>query len=75
MKDLDIDQIKRLAGIDSYSGLKPYDVLTDHQNSSEKKITEKRLNIKPGTNEWFDLWFSGQSRSMNMIPGFRGRRK
>ena len=33
---------------------------------------EKKMNIKPGTDEWFKLWFSRPFMTGN--KGFRGRK-
>ncbi|MFW6046489.1 MAG: hypothetical protein ACOCP4_01715 [Candidatus Woesearchaeota archaeon] len=67
-----IDEIKRLAGINEYTGYKKYE--TDTRTSSEKKLYEYENGIQPGTDEWFDLWFSNQIKLNNPI-GFRGRKR
>ena len=50
--DDELSEIKRLAGI----------AIGDSSNISitgtEKRELEKKHNIKPGTPEWFRLWFS-----------------
>ena len=59
----ELDQIRRLAGINEFKGYKPYDVgQLEGSNISitgnEKGQLMKQNNIKPGTPEWFKLWFS-----------------
>lgn len=57
----DLEQIKILAGVKKFRGLQEYHV-EDGSNISitgnEKRQLEKKHNIKPGTPEWFQLWFS-----------------
>ena len=59
----ELDQIRRLAGINEFKGYKPYDVgQLEGSNISitgnEKGQLMKKLDIQPGTPEWFKLWFS-----------------
>lgn len=55
----DIDDLKVLAGITNTRG-----GLTEYQGSNisvtgdEKGQLQKQHDIKPGTEEWFKLWFS-----------------
>ena len=53
----ELEQIKKLAGINEFKGFRPY-----KENISitgnEKGELMKKHNIKPGTPEWFQLWFS-----------------
>lgn len=55
-------ELKKLAGIDSLSLLKPYTQQEPQENISyagnEKSQYQKKHNIRPGTDEWFKLWFS-----------------
>jgi hypothetical protein len=57
----ELAQLKRLAGVSSYKGLTLYDI-NEGSNISvtgdEKGQLMKKHNIKPGTEEWFKLWFS-----------------
>lgn len=57
----ELDQLKLLAGVKKFQGLKEYRI-DDGSNISitgtEKRQLEKKHNIKPGTPEWFQLWFS-----------------
>lgn len=56
---MELSDLKRLAGINEFKGYRPYE---DGSNISitgmEKRELEKKHNIKPGTPEWFQLWFS-----------------
>jgi hypothetical protein len=59
----ELDRIRRLAGINEFKGYKPYDVgQLEGSNISitgnEKGQLMKKLDIQPGTPEWFKLWFA-----------------
>jgi hypothetical protein len=57
----ELDKIKQLAGIRPYTGLKEYSIDEGSNISitgNEKGELMKKHNIKPGTPEWFQLWFS-----------------
>lgn len=60
----DIERLKQLAGINKFKGYVNYspDTALDGSNCSltgtEKRQIERTQNIKPGTKEWFKLWFS-----------------
>jgi len=60
----EIDQLKHLAGINQFKGYvkySPVDVMSGINISvtgNEKSKLMKEHNIKPGTPEWFKLWFS-----------------
>ena len=57
----EIAQLKRLAGVNGYKGLQPYDINEGSNISvtgNEKGQLMKQHNIKSGTPEWFKLWFS-----------------
>jgi hypothetical protein len=54
----ELDQIKRLAGINEFKGYHAYDGSNISITGNEKQQLEKKHNIKPGTPEWFQLWFS-----------------
>jgi hypothetical protein len=57
----ELAQLKRLAGVNSYKGLQLYDINEGSNISitgNEKGQLMKQHNIKPGTSEWFKLWFS-----------------
>lgn len=54
---MNLDELKRLAGIDGSNS-----TINNGSNVSltgaEKRKLEREHNIKPGTPEWFQLWFS-----------------
>jgi hypothetical protein len=55
----EIEQLKKLAGINEFKGFKPYEVGSNISiTGNEKQKLEREHNIKPGTDEWFRLWFS-----------------
>jgi hypothetical protein len=54
----ELDQIKKLAGITEFRGLQPYGGSNISITGNEKGELMKKHNIKPGTDEWFKLWFS-----------------
>lgn len=61
---MDINELKRLAGINEFKGYVKYDPVDPHGGSNisltgnEKGELMKKHNIKPGTEEWFRLWFT-----------------
>jgi len=59
--DDDIKKLQLLAGINLSPLLQPYDpdVPSNEMTGTEKAIMQRENNIKPGTNEWFKLWFKG----------------
>ena len=60
----DIEQLKHLAGINQFKGYVKYDPVDPLGGSNisltgnEKAKLMKENNIRPGTPEWFKLWFS-----------------
>lgn len=54
----DINQLKKLAGINEFKGLLPYRGSNISITGNEKGELMKKHKIKPGTPEWFKLWFS-----------------
>lgn len=53
----DLDHLKKLAGINSYKN--SINIGSNISlTGSEKRKLERKHNIKPGTPEWFQLWFS-----------------
>ena len=53
---MNIEELKRLAGID-----KPHDASMGENLSyvgTAKSQYQKKHNIRPGTDEWFKLWFA-----------------
>jgi len=73
----EIEQIKRLAGINEFKGYTPYEGSNISVTGMEKRRIEKEKNIKPGDKEWFELWFNlpYMTGALNTKPGFRGRTK
>lgn len=69
---MDIDTLKKLAGVGEYSfqGLQTVENLSI--TGTEKRRLEKENNIKPGDPEWFKLWFAQPHMTGET---FRGRKK
>ena len=55
---MELSDLKRLAGITEFRDYQPYDGSNISITGNEKQKLEKEHNIKPGTPEWFQLWFS-----------------
>lgn len=61
---MELSELKRLAGINEFKGYVKYDSVNPNDGSNisitgnEKGELQKKHNIKPGTPEWFQLWFS-----------------
>jgi hypothetical protein len=65
MKIDEIYQLRRLAGLINRDGTSAIDPTVDSDNESnisivgsEKSAYQRKNNIRPGTEEWFRLWFS-----------------
>ena len=57
----ELEKIKLLAGVKKFQGLQEYSIEQGSNISltgNEKGELMKKHNIKPGTPEWFQLWFS-----------------
>lgn len=54
----ELTELKRLAGVTEFKGYTAYDGSNISITGNEKGELMKRLNIQPGTPEWFQLWFS-----------------
>lgn len=54
----DLKELQRLAGIDSKITVNAYEGSNVSITGMEKRRLERELGIKPGTKEWFRLWFS-----------------
>lgn len=54
----ELEQIKRLAGINEFKGWQVWEGSNISITGDEKSKLMKKHNIKPGTPEWFQLWFS-----------------
>ena len=54
----ELDEIKKLAGINEFKGYQPWQGSNISITGNEKQQLEKKHKIKPGTPAWFKLWFS-----------------
>lgn len=68
---MNLEDLKRLAGVNEFKGYTEYTLenISDAANANAKKMRDQ--DIKPGTDEWFKLWFS-QPKMQG--KGFRGRK-
>jgi len=71
---MNLDELRRLAGINEFKGYTPYEGSNISVTGTEKRRIEKEKGIEPGTDEWFQLWFS-RPYWTGQMPAFRGRRK
>ena len=71
---MDLDKLRKLAGINEFKGLTPYEGSNISVTGTEKREIERERNIKPGDAEWFELWFS-RPYWLDMPQKFRGRNK
>lgn len=55
---MNLDELKKLAGINEFQRYQAYQGSNISITGTEKRELEKSHNIKPGTPEWFRLWFS-----------------
>jgi hypothetical protein len=70
---MDIERLKKLAGINEFKGYTPYEGSNISITGTEKRQIEKDKNIKPGDKEWFELWFS-RPYWLGFPQKFRGRK-
>ena len=71
---MDIDTLKRLAGINEFKGYTEYKIGENPSlTAAELKKKEKKMGLKPGDADWFKLWFS--KPYMTGPVKFRGRKK
>ena len=71
---MDIATLKKLAGINEFTGYTEYRVDENPSITADKlKKKEKQMGIKPGDKDWFKLWFS--KPYMTGTVQFRGRKK
>lgn len=54
----ELDQIKKLAGINEFKGWQVWEGSNISITGNEKGELMKKHKIKPGTVDWFKLWFS-----------------
>lgn len=71
---MNLDELKKLAGINEFKGYTPYEGSNISVTGTEKKRMERERNIQPGDPEWFKLWFS-LPKLTGQNPAFRGRKK
>jgi hypothetical protein len=57
-KMLELNELKKLAGITEFKGYLPYEGSNISITGNEKAELMKKHDIRPGTPEWFKLWFS-----------------
>lgn len=71
---MDIDDLKRLAGITEFKGYTEYHIDENpSQTATALRKKEKQLGLKPGDPDWFKLWFS--KPYLTGPVQFRGRKK
>lgn len=74
----ELARLKKLAGITEFKGLQPYGGSNISVTGTEKAVIMREQNIKPGTEEWFKLWFSlpkFMGGEVAVGTGFRGIKK
>jgi hypothetical protein len=74
---MNLDDLKRLAGINEFKGYQLYDGSNISVTGMEKRRIEREKNLKPGDPDWFKLWFSLPylTGALDQKPGFRGRKR
>jgi len=55
-KDMSLDELKRLSGSGKITG--EINSTPNHELAAKKAQYMRENNIKPGTQEWFRLWFA-----------------
>lgn len=55
---LELSELKKLAGITEFKGYRSYEGSNISITGNEKAELMRKNNIRPGTPEWFQLWFS-----------------
>jgi len=70
---MDLDELRKLAGINEFKGYTPYEGSNISVTGAEKRQIEREKGIEPGTEDWFKLWFSRPYWTGQ--PSFRGRKK
>jgi hypothetical protein len=72
---MNLDDLRKLAGIKEFKGMTPYEGSNISVTGMEKANLMKTNNIQPGTPEWFQLWFSRPYLTQERPVEFRGRTK
>lgn len=71
---MDIDTLKKLAGINEFQGYTEYKIDENPSiTATALKQKERDMGVKPGDKDWFKLWFS--KPYMTGQVQFRGRKK
>jgi hypothetical protein len=71
----ELDQIRKLAGINEFKGYTAYEGSNISITGTEKAEIMRDQEIKPGTDDWFRLWFSRPYwKQIDYPAGFRGRK-
>ncbi len=68
----ELDQIRKLAGINEFKGYTAYEGSNISITGTEKAEIMREQGIRPGDPEWFELWFT--KPYLNGPVGFRGRK-
>ena len=55
-KDMTLEELKHLSGNGKITG--EMNITSNHELASKKAQYMRENNIKPGTKEWFKLWFA-----------------
>lgn len=55
---MNLEDLKKLSGINSYNKINTETGSNISLTGNEKAQLMKKHNIKPGTDEWFRLWFT-----------------
>ena len=55
---MNLDELKRLAGINEFKGMQPYEGINISVTGTEKANLMNHHDIRPGTRECFQLLFS-----------------
>jgi len=71
----ELEQLKRLAGVNEYKGLQPVNIENISHTAAAIKKKERELGLKPGDKDWFKLWFSLPYMTGSVNSHFRGRKK
>jgi hypothetical protein len=72
---MDIKELQYLAGITNRPKWTTYEGSNISITGQEKADLQRKNDIKPGTDEWFKLWFSRPYLTGEMPVGFRGRKR
>lgn len=69
---MNIEDLKKLAGINEFKGYTPYEGSNISVTGTEKRKIEQEMGLRPGDPEWFKLWFS--QPHLTGLVRFRGRK-